>query len=216
MFVNKRRMYEILEAMKPLRVKHFAQTDISIAEDEKLLKLLQESGCMTVFIGFESLVPENLASIQKSGWKLKHLQTYSENCKKIQSYGIQVFGSFVVGLDHDTRDSLLRLRDFVLENHIWAQFLFLTPFPGTRVRDELIKQGRLSPSNTNWDLYTCFDAIFEPASMRIQELEETVLGLYESVYTDAAHRQRVRHMVDHIKIALTTKERGAGPRQEYS
>lgn len=215
MFVNKGRMYEILEAITPLRVKYFAQTDISIAEDDRLLKLLQKSGCMTVFVGFESLVPENLASIQKSGWKLKHLQTYRESCKRIQSHGIQVFGSFVVGFDHDTRDSLLRLRDFVLENHIWAQFLFLTPFPGTRIRDELIKQGRLLPSNTNWDLYTCFDAIFEPASMRMQELEETTLDLYESVYTDAAHRQRVRHMVDHMKIALTKEETGAVPRQEY-
>jgi radical SAM superfamily enzyme YgiQ (UPF0313 family) len=200
-FVNRKRAYEILEAIKPLRVKYFAQTDISIAEDERLLKLLQESGCKTVFIGFESLVAENLEEIQKSRWKLKHLKSYSESCKKIQSYGIQVLGSFVVGFDHDTRDGLYLLRDFVLENHIWAQFLFLTPFPGTRIRDSLINQGRLSPSNTNWDLYTCFDTIFEPKNIKQQELEDTVLEIYEAVYTDAAHRQRMRYMVDQIKLA---------------
>jgi radical SAM superfamily enzyme YgiQ (UPF0313 family) len=199
MFVNKERMYEILKAMEPLGLKYFAQTDISVAEDDKLLKLLQESGCRMLFIGFESLVPENLASIQKSGWKLKHLETYGESCEKIQSHGIQVFGSFMVGFDHDTRDSLLKLRDFVLQNHILAQFLFLTPFPGTRVREELINQGRLSPSNTNWSLYTCFDAIYEPARMSTRELEETVLEIYESVYSDTIHKQRVRHMVDSIK-----------------
>jgi radical SAM superfamily enzyme YgiQ (UPF0313 family) len=77
-FVNRKRAYEILEAIKPLRVKYFAQTDISIAEDERLLKLLQESGCKTVFIGFESLVAENLEEIQKSRWKLKRLESYSE------------------------------------------------------------------------------------------------------------------------------------------
>jgi radical SAM superfamily enzyme YgiQ (UPF0313 family) len=209
MFVNRKRAYEILEAMKPLRVKYFAQTDVSIAEDERLLKLLRESGCVTVFIGFESLVPENLAMIQKTGWKLDHLETYSESCKRIQSYGIQVLGSFVVGLDYDTRDSLLRLRDFVLENRIWAQFLFLTPFPGTRARDELIEQGRLSPSDTSWDLYTCYDTIFEPASMTMQELEETVVEIWESVYTDATNRQRMRHMVDqrHMVDRMNTRAR---------
>jgi radical SAM superfamily enzyme YgiQ (UPF0313 family) len=53
----------------------------------------------------------------------------------------------VVGFDHDTRESLLLIRDFVIENNIRAQFLFLTPFPGTRIRDDLINQGRLSPSD---------------------------------------------------------------------
>ena len=198
-FVNRERSYEILEAIKPLKVKYFAQTDVSIAEDEKLLQLLQESGCKTVFIGFESLVPENLRDIQKSGWKLGHLKKYSESCEKIQSYGIQVLGSFVVGFDHDTRDNLLGLRDFVLENHIWAQFLYLTPFPGTRVRQELMEQGRLSPSDMNWGLYTCFDAVFKPVRITIQELEDTVQEMYESVYTDTAHRKRMRHMIDQMK-----------------
>lgn len=198
-FVNRKKAYEILEAIKPLRVKYFAQTDISIADDQRLLRLLQESGCMTVFIGFESLVPENLAGIQRSGWKLKRVESYGESCRKIQSYGIQVLGSFVVGFDYDTRDNLLLIRDFVLENHIWAQFLFATPFPGTRLRNELIEQGRLAPSDTNWDLYTCFDAIYEPKSMTICDLEETVLEMYQSVFSDAAHKRRMRHMVDHMK-----------------
>jgi len=201
MFVDKKRTYEILEAITPLHVKYFAQTDISIAEDEQLLKMLRDSGCITVFIGFESLVPENLASIQKSGWKLKQSMTYSDKCRKIQSHGIQVLGSFVVGLDYDTRDSLLRLRDFVLENHIWAQFLFMTPFPGTRIREELIGQGRLSSFDTNWDLYTCFDAVFEPLSMKKKELNDTILEIYQSVYSDSAHRQRLRYMVDCFKTA---------------
>jgi len=203
MFVNKKRTKEILEAIKPYKIKYFAQTDISIAEDENVLNLLKESGCVTLFIGFESLVPENLASIDKSGWKLKQSQTYTEKCKKIQSYGIQILGSFMVGLDYDTRESLLKLKDFVLENNIWAQFLFVTPFPGTRTRNEFICQGRLSNNNTNWDLYTCFDAVVEPLKMSLHELNDTVLEIYESVYSDIAHRQRTRYMIDQIKSIYT-------------
>lgn len=199
MFINRRRTREILDAIKPLRIRYFSETDISVADDDHLLRQLQESGCITLFIGFESLVPENLANIDRDGWKLKQSRYYSEKCKKIQSYGIQVLGSFMVGLDYDTRDNLLELRDFVLENNIWAQFLFITPFPGTRIRDELIAQGRLAQDDSNWDLYTCFDAIVEPPFMKMRELNETVLEMYESVYSDNAHRKRARYMIDQIR-----------------
>jgi radical SAM superfamily enzyme YgiQ (UPF0313 family) len=202
MFVNRKRTREILDAIKPLKVRYFSETDISVADDDFLLKQLQESGCVTLFIGFESLIPENLASIDKDGWKLKQSRYYSEKCKKIQSYGIQVLGSFMVGLDYDTRDNLLKLMEFVLESNIWAQFLFVTPFPGTRIRDEFMAQGRLAYNESNWDLYTCFDAIVEPPLIKMNELNETVLEMYKSVYSETAHRKRTRYMIDQIKLYL--------------
>jgi len=198
-FALKNRSYEILTAIKPLRIGYFVQTDASIAEDKNLMHLLQESGCKTVFIGLESLVPENLSAIQKHRTKLNQLKKYSEYCKIIHSYGIQVFGSFIVGFDYDTKDNLLWMKDFVLENHIWAQFLFLTPFPGTRIREELIQQNRLTSNHHNWQYYTCFDAVFEPERISTIDLESTVLDLYESVYSDQAHNRRTRHMVNQIK-----------------
>ena len=130
MFVNKKRSYEILEAIKPLGMKYFAETDISIADDDKLLGLLRESGCVTVFIGFESLVSENLAGIQKSGWKLKHLKNYEDSCARIQSYGIQVFGSFLVGLDYDTRDKLTFSERFCIEEQYLGTVSLHYTIPG--------------------------------------------------------------------------------------
>ena len=69
------------------------------------------------------MVPENLTYIDKTEWKLKQSKLYSEQCKRIQYHGIQILGSFIGGYDYDSRDSLLRLKEFVLENNIWAQFL---------------------------------------------------------------------------------------------
>lgn len=198
-FVVRKKAYELLEAIKPLRAKYFAQTDVSVADDEKLLNLLAESGCTTLFIGFESLVPENLAGIQRSKWKLKHLEGYRESCKRIQAHGIQVLGAFVVGFDHDTQDTLMVLRDFILENHLWAQIHLLTPFPATGVRTRLVEEGRLAATDANWDLYTCFDCTFEPARITKRELEETLVEIYEAVYSETAHGQRMRYMVDQKK-----------------
>jgi hypothetical protein len=66
------------------------------------------------------------------------------------------------------------------------------------MREELIEQRRLSPTDRNWDLYTCYDAILKPARMEISEFEETVLEMWESVYTSSANRQRMRYMVDQM------------------
>ncbi len=160
MFANRKKSYELLEALIPFKIRYFTQSDVSIVEDEKLLDLMQKSGCVTVFIGFESLVPESLESIQSNKWKLNRLKMYSDACKKIQSYGIQVLGAFIVGFDYDHKDVFKNLIDFTLENNILGQYHFLTPFPGTKVREDLIREKRLQLTDNQWDHYSCFDAIF--------------------------------------------------------
>lgn len=38
--------------------------------------------------------------------------------------------------------------------------------------------------------YTCFDAIFEPKNMTMEEPEDTILEIYEAAYSDAVQRER--------------------------
>ncbi|MHA1381614.1 MAG: B12-binding domain-containing radical SAM protein [Candidatus Helarchaeota archaeon] len=199
MFINRKKSYELLEALIPLRIKYFTESDVSIAEDEKLLNLMERSGCITVFIGFESLIPENLASLQRNKLKLKRLKMYSEACRKIQSHGIQILGAFIVGFDHDNRDVFNQLIDFSLENNILGQYHILTPFPGTRIRSKLIKDGRLPVNDKRWDLYSCFDLVFNPKNMTKKELEEGLLRVYQGVYSKNAHLKRARHMIEIFK-----------------
>ena len=152
-----------------------------------------------VFIGFESLVPENLASLQSNKWKFKRLKMYSEACKKIQSHGIQVLGAFIVGFDHDNKDVFQKLIDFTIENNITGQYHFLTPFPGTRIRDDLIRESRLPANDSQWDRYSCFDVVFTPKMMSNEELEAGLLEVYQTVYSKEAHLKRSRHMIDIFK-----------------
>jgi len=196
MFFDRQRSYQLLSALIPLKIRYFAESDVSIAEDEKLLDLMQKSGCVTVFIGFESLVAENLTSLHHSQWKRKRLAGYAESCRKIQSHGIQVLGSFIVGFDHDDKSVFQQLIDFVLENKILAQFHFLTPFPGSQLRASLIREGRLRQDDSHWDAYSCFDIVFAPLRMSSQELEEGLLSVYQAVYSQGAHLSRSRHMIN--------------------
>lgn len=207
MFLNRSKSSELLKAIKPLKIKYFAESDISIVKDERLLDLMWASGCVTVFIGFESLIPENLDSIQRNKGKLHYLEMYAEACAKIQARGIQVLGAFIFGFDHDTRDVFQNTKKFVLDNNILGQFHLLTPFPGTRTRDILIKEKRLPENDCRWDVYSNFDAIYSPKLMTKKELEAGLLDVYQTVYSREAYLKRSRHMIDIFKVLRRSEGR---------
>ena len=82
----------------PATIRWFAETDLSVHEDEELLELMRESGCVEVLIGLESPVEAGLAGLElKSDWKRKHWPEYTEAVRRIQSHGIRVNGCFVLG-----------------------------------------------------------------------------------------------------------------------
>jgi len=207
MFLNRAKSYEFLRAIKPLKIKYFAESDISIANDERLLDLLWASGCVTVFIGFESLVPENLDAIQRNQWKRHYLERYAEACEKIHARGIQVIGAFIFGFDHDTRDVFRNTIKFVLDNNILGQFHLMTPFPGTRTRDILIQEKRLPENDDRWDVYSCFDAVYSPKMMTKEELESGLLDAYQTIYSRDAYLRRSRHMIEIFKTLRRSEDR---------
>src|SRR5579864_4494503 len=59
-FANHRWAREFLEAIQDLNLRWFTETDLSIADDPELLKLLARSGCRQVLIGLESVNPSSL------------------------------------------------------------------------------------------------------------------------------------------------------------
>ena len=67
-------------------------SDISLAEKRAVLERLYDSGCRKIVIGFESIVPESLYSLER--WKYRKLKNYAESIRIIQSYGIGVWGDF--------------------------------------------------------------------------------------------------------------------------
>ena len=75
----------------------------------------------------------------------------------------------------------------------------MTPFPGTRVRQRLIHDQRLRDDDNRWDLYSCFDVVFTPKLMSIEELELGILEIYQTVYSKEAHLNRSRYMIETFK-----------------
>ena len=131
-FVNKRHGKALMRALEKENVRWFTETDVSVAEDDELLALMRDAGCVQVLIGFESTTREGLSGIeQKSDWKAQHVDDYMAAVDKIQGYGISVNGCFVLGMDNDGPECFQNVVDFVRDSGLYdVQITILTAFPG--------------------------------------------------------------------------------------
>jgi radical SAM superfamily enzyme YgiQ (UPF0313 family) len=133
---------DLYRAIKPLNIKWVSQASITMAYDDELMKLMSESGCQGVLIGFESLNPANLASMNKQFNAARG--GFEAALKKLNEYRLRLYATFVFGYDHDTEESFKTTVDFCIKHKIYmTAFNHLTPFPGTPLYRKLEKEGRL-------------------------------------------------------------------------
>lgn len=177
----------LVKATIPLNIRWTCSSDISIAEDNELLELLAESGCFSLFIGFEG-VDEGLGTISR--WKRRQIQKYPEYIEKIQSKGIGIFGTFITGLDTHDPSIFDRIETFRRENHLYSGYVHvLTPLPGTRLWARLKREGRLL--KRPWNRYNLWQVTFKPKLMSPEELQERQVELaYTFLFGDEKERLR--------------------------
>lgn len=139
-----------------LNKKWWMQTSINAAEDEEIIKLAAEAGCMFVFIGFETITTDSLVNYKKG----VNLKVGVENYKKVvdifHKYGIGVLGAFIIGSDYETPEYYKRFTEFLIKSEIDIfQITLLTPLPGTDFIEQLRCENRLIYTNypSDWDKY---------------------------------------------------------------
>jgi radical SAM superfamily enzyme YgiQ (UPF0313 family) len=180
-----------MRALKDENVRWFTETDVSVAEDDELLALMHDAGCVQVLIGFESTTREGLAGIeQKSDWKAQHVDRYMAAVDKIQGHGITVNGCFVLGMDNDGPECFQNVVDFVRESGLYdVQITILTPFPGTPLYDRLLAEDRIIEKDA-WHLCTLFDVNYKPRHMTPEALESQFRWLVTEIYSQEFTEQR--------------------------
>ena len=174
-----RRAKELFEALIPLRTRWIGQADLTMAKDPELLSLAARSGCQAMFIGLESLSRENL---QDTGKTPNLGVDMGAAIRSIHRAGIEIIGSFVLGLDGDDRGVFARTVAFA-ERHklVAAQFAVLTPFPGTAMRQQLEREGRIA--DHDWSRYTMSNVVFRPRHMTELELRQGQRYAYGRFYS---------------------------------
>jgi radical SAM superfamily enzyme YgiQ (UPF0313 family) len=166
-FGNHKFAKELFRALVPYKIRWAAQASVTVARDDELLKLAAESGCMALFIGFETLSPANLAAMGK---RVNVVDEYETVIRKIHSHGIGIHGFFILGLDEDDGDVFARTVRFAQKMRLEsAQFAWPVPYPGTALSESLDKAGRIVTKD--WSQYES-NPVFEPKLMSREVLQK--------------------------------------------
>ena len=161
----------LFEIFKRHEVKWMGFATVQMAKHEVLLKKAQESGCISLFMGFESLLQENLDGVSKP---FVHTEELSDLIKTIRDYRIGIHGSIIFGFDGDDPSIFKKTVEFVQKNNVeLPAFSILTPFPGTPLRKRLEEEDRIL--DNNWSHYDMSHVVFKPKRMTVQELQEGYL-----------------------------------------
>ncbi len=192
MFVDHRYSRALVAEMKKLKVAWLALCDVTVGQDEEFLRALYESGCRILIIGFESISKANLHSLNSDQWKENRVHLYSEYINRIQSNGVGVYGSFILGMDEDQPSTVDETLKFIADNNILgANLSILTPFPGSRLRKRLEGENRILHSD--WERYTLWNAVIRHPRFTSEELEKGLLRAYKGVYNAESNERRAHY-----------------------
>lgn len=193
----------LMKALENEDLRWFTETDVSVADDEDLLRMMRDAGCQQILIGFESPRFGSLDGVEKkSNWKARRTDRYLRAVETIQRHGITVNGCFILGLDGDGPDSFEHVFRFVEKSGLYdVQITYLTPFPGTPLWSRLAEEGRLLSARAT-ERCTLFDINFQPTHMDIDELRNGFRELTRRLYSPEFVEQRNRGFRRHLRRSV--------------
>jgi len=157
----------LFKEMKGLNKKFLVQGNIhQLNNDEELLRLASEAGCILWSFGLESVCQ---ASVDSVGKTTNRVEDYLVAIQKIHDCGAIVDVSFMFGLDYDTTDVFSETDEFVRRSEIDIPCgMVLTPYPGTPLYQRLEREHRILTKD--WSKYTQQHVVFQPKQMTPEEL----------------------------------------------
>ena len=124
--------FELMErlAQLPSDMVFFTQITMEAAEDPEFLDAMRAARIKGALVGVESVTPEGLKDVYKDfNLAGEHLV---QRLKTFRQHGVHVLGSFIFGLPSDRPSTFAATADVADRADItFAQFIMLTPFPGT-------------------------------------------------------------------------------------
>ena len=128
----RRERFELMErlAQLPRDTVFFTQITMEASEDEEFLRAMNRAHIKGALVGVESVTAEGLKDIYKPFNAVG--EELVARLRAFRKHGIHVLGSFIFGLPSDspaTFEATAALAERA--NLTFAQFVMLTPFPGT-------------------------------------------------------------------------------------
>ncbi len=206
---SRTRIKEMGQAMirRGFRSKYSAQVRAEIGRDPELLDTMKRSGCVSLYIGLESV---NEAALRQMG-KRQHVSQMATDLLRIRETGMTIHGMFVLGFDEDTPETLQRTVDFACDCGITSvQFLVLVPLPGSRTFRELSQQDRIRTHD--WNLYDAHHVVSSPRGITPAQLQNAQIHGHRRFYSLARMLRYSTRRADWVSAAIALYARGINRR----
>lgn len=166
-----------------------SQSSINLADDNRLLSLMMESGFGSTFIGIET--PSN-ASLHECNKVQNKNRNMLHSVMKIQRAGMLVSGGFIVGFDSDSPSVFQQQIDFIQQSGIVSAMVGLLNAPkNTKLYNRLGEEKRLI--NTSSGNNTDYSMNFIPL-MNQAELIAGYKKIISDIYATKPYYTRVRKL----------------------
>jgi len=190
---NKKRAKDLLIAMAEWGQLHgypfrfTTEASLNLADDPELLQLMKDAGFSTVFLGIET--PDECSLI--ANHKLQNTRRdLLESVKRIQQYGIEVMGGFILGFDTDREDVFDRMVEFIQTSAIPVAMVgLLQALPGTQLFRRLWSEDRIVDAGDGNNTDCTLNFLPRMDAARLVEGYRSVL---RQIYSCDAYYERVK------------------------
>jgi radical SAM superfamily enzyme YgiQ (UPF0313 family) len=164
----------------------FTEASINMADDDELMRMMVKAGFDRVFVGIETPNEESLVECNKSQNENRDL---IGSIKRIQNFGMEVQGGFIVGFDNDPASIFKKQIDFIQKSGIVTAMVGLLNAPrGTRLYERLKKEDRIIEGFTG-DNTDC-SMNFVP-KMKKETLIDGYQHILHTIYAPKAYYARI-------------------------
>jgi radical SAM superfamily enzyme YgiQ (UPF0313 family) len=172
------------------------QASIDLADDEELMTLMVRAGFDSVFVGIESPNDSSLTECNK-------MQNTGRDIvaavKKIQRFGIQVQGGFILGFDNDTPGVFDKLINMIQDSGVVTAMVgLLNAPPGTKLYKKLMSENRLTKQSTGDNMDCTMN--FVP-KMDIHELLKGYQKVLNTVYSQKYYCKRIKTLLKNYNFS---------------
>lgn len=183
---NKEKTKELCRAISNSGIEIYWEclANIATSNDSEMLKLMRNAGCRKIGWGIESLNPEVVALMGKTGLNLTE-----EVLQKSEDSGILNTGFYIIGHPSETPANILRfsnkLKSLPLHR---VRVTTYTPLPGIRLFTNMNLQ------NPNFDLYDTTNMVFNHPVLT-QELVDNLRAIItQDFYSSHEYKDRAKRV----------------------
>ena len=162
------------------------EASINLADDEELARLMVSAGFDVVFVGIETPNEESLVECTKGQNQNRDLVA---SVKKLQEFGLEVQGGFIVGFDNDPESIFQSQIEFIQSSGIVTAMVGLLNAPrGTRLYKRLEKEKRLLKQFTGNNMDCSLNFI---PKMKYETLMQGYRNILKTIYAPRHYYRRM-------------------------